>query len=497
MNRTSCHRVQRSNPSAEHGDRHDGDVSVLTQVMAVRNALQGRVQKHTRRRLLGAVTAFMVVIGGASVTSVLPAAGSDATVSTPRIVSGPDPLDSTCNIDPARRNGAKEPSLAVNPTNRKNLVTAWIQDQSDGIVAGWSMDGGRTWSTVIVPQKFCTGGPPDSQQYLSSFDPWLSFGPDGTLYLATTLTTGVGVPVDSAVVVNTSTDGGQSWSAPVFVFRTAGIADRTTMIADPSTPGRAYVAWIDNGIVTLSVTSDHGRNWSLPNVIYTPREAMLAAPHQLLVLPNGNLVAIIGETPASRPPAGPTTLLATISDDRGERWTTATTIALVADGTRPRFSSSGVTPDGTVYVAWRDGHGGIRIDYSKSTDGAETWGQPGTIAQVTESPKKLEPVMRVAHDGTLGVLFDDQRNDVFVDANGDRVDDDRMTDVWFRHSHDGGLSWQEAHVAGPFDETKAPNELGEYQGLAATHDGFTVAFTQTSPTVLQSDIFFAKIDASD
>jgi len=73
------------------------------------------------------------------------------------------------------------------------------------------------------------------------------------------------------------------------------------------------------------------------------------------------------------------------------------------------------------------------------------------------------------------------------------------TDVWFTQSSDGGASWRQAHLAGPFNLRAAPlgsHGLGEYQGLAAFGGrGFAAIFTLAAPLAKDgpTDIFFAKI----
>ena len=72
---------------------------------------------------------------------------------------------------------------AVNPIDPDNVVAFWQQDRwsdggSRGNVAGVSFDGGATWDIVPVPGiTDCTGGP-----WERASDPWVSFGPGGTLH---------------------------------------------------------------------------------------------------------------------------------------------------------------------------------------------------------------------------------------------------------------------------------------------------------------------------
>jgi hypothetical protein len=75
----------------------------------------------------------------------------------------------------------------------------------------------------------------------------------------------------------------------------------------------------------------------------------------------------------------------------------------------------------------------------------------------------------------------------------------------FRRSRDGGRTWRETPIGGPFDLRTAPYIppglnlpgyfLGEYQGLTAVTRGFLATFPQASPRAQQgmTDGFAARI----
>jgi hypothetical protein len=64
-------------------------------------------------------------------------------------------------------------------------------------------------------------------------------------------------------------------------------------------------------------------------------------------------------------------------------------------------------------------------------------------------------------------------------------DGELTTDHWIVHSHDGGDSWTEDHLAGPFDMHQAPYArgyfVGDYQGLDSQGAAFRPLFTLSSP----------------
>src|SRR5438034_9168386 len=76
-------------------------------------------------------------------------------------------------------NSEVEPWVDVNPTNPNNIVAFWQQDRwsdggSRGLVAGVSLHGGVSWTSVVLPGVSQRSG----ARLPRATDPWLSFGPD-------------------------------------------------------------------------------------------------------------------------------------------------------------------------------------------------------------------------------------------------------------------------------------------------------------------------------
>ncbi len=93
------------------------------------------------------------------------------------------------------------------------------------------------------------------------------------------------------------------------------------------------------------------------------------------------------------------------------------------------------------------------------------------------------PAVAVLRDGTIGVLWDDTRNDR-------KADKQLTTDVWLSRSADGGATWKQSHVAGPFDALTASETsstgvaghfLGDYQALVALPGAFGAVFAASKP----------------
>ncbi len=464
----------------------------------------------------------------------LTAAAHPNAVNGPRAVTDASPYPARCGVDLAQAgfgdrvdDTETEPSLAADPNDPRRLVTAWMQDLYQGYAAAVSRNGGSTWTASgIVPGiSACTGS-----EYEIAADPWLSIGPDGAVYLA-----GISLdlressprlPFRSRLQVSRSDDRGASWSEPAAVVAGTGrLHDKPALVADPARPGHAYIVWTEfltplgppaDGI-HFSRTSDGGATWSPSQRLDFPMPQG-AVPHGALVnvLPDGALLVV---TTMRAPNTGsdPHRIFAVRSLDQGATWSPARIVAEFP-ATRGRHStpwdapetgepidapewaiSAAVARDGTVYVTWTHARSPSTADIrlARSSDGGVTWAAPKTITG--RRARAFLPVVSVHRNGTVGVTYYDDRNDVLGDAP-------YSADFWFAHSHDQGATWNESHVAGPFDlrstlMRKIPIRgrfVGDYTGLVPVRGGFGAAFALGEPQakVGASDVFVARIHTS-
>jgi hypothetical protein len=153
---------------------------------------------------------------------------------------------------------------------------------------------------------------------------------------------------------------------------------------------------------------------------------------------------------------------------------------------------------GRLYVTWQDHadnpFGDDLILLSHSDDGGLTWSAPVKVNQTpasTFTDQAFEPAVHVNSNGVVAVSYYDFRNDV----SGDRR---LTTDHWIAHSHDGGATWTENHLGGPFDLHQAPYArgyfVGDYQGLDSQGTAFRPLFTLASPG---SDTAFPNSNPTD
>jgi hypothetical protein len=149
--------------------------------------------------------------------------------------------------------------------------------------------------------------------------------------------------------------------------------------------------------------------------------------------------------------------------------------------------------DGTLVAVWQDSRfsAGARdgIAFSVSLDAGSTWSAPVQINAVP-GVQALLPAVSIAADGTIGVLYYDMRNDTADPTT-------LLVDVWLTTTSDGGVTWSEHHVTGPFDFNAAPIAegglfVGDYQGLVSGGLGFTALFARTGSGLADRTSVFAS-----
>ena len=425
-----------------------------------------------------------------------------------------------------------EPTIAVDPRNADRLIGMWQQDRwssggAAGLVAGLSLDGGRTWSMHEPPFSHCTGGDAaNGGDYARTTDPWVSVAPDGTAYASALSFTGGSFAAgsSSAVLVSRSTDGGTTWAAPTTVIRDGAqfFNDKEAVTADPTDARYAYATWdrlapSGNGPTYFSRTSDGGATWEPARAIFDPGVNGQTLGNQVVVLSDGTVVDFF--TIIIAPPRAAATLELAIarSPDKGVTWSAPIVIAQMlsvgvsdpGSGTPVRdagdIGSIAAGPNGELAVVWQDGRfsGGARdgIAYAASSDGGSTWSAPLRI-NADPTVAAFIPIVHFDARGTLGVMYYDFREAGTVAASVTRPDA-VLTNLWLARSADG-REWTETRVAGPFALALAPRVpelfVGDYQGLTHSGDVFLPLFVQTNADAdanNRTDVFAARIGGAN
>ncbi|MCA1823513.1 MAG: sialidase family protein [Mycobacteriales bacterium] len=514
---------------------------------------------HRRTAVRSVAVAIVAVAAVALATAaVAPASAGDGSAAV--AISGSALVPASCPVADSQVGSEVEPRIEANPMDPKNLIAVWQQDRSrngsGSRAAGvaTSFDGGKTWAPALVPGFGCVGTTDDKVG-----DQWISFGPDGIAYISTLTVqnddTGTSVEDPQSVLVVTSGDGGRHWSPPSHVADLASI-DAPTITADPYRTKTAYVTWSHvewyansagaGGETTTQMfarTDDGGKSWSTPRVIAVtdlPFQQILNP--QILVPRAGTLVSLAVQQEYYYDTAGNAqrcfarqegdicgrvTVRSQTSTDGGASWSTPVAIAsgrlldeitdpdANADGQHQRVRSSwgwypfskAQSSDGHVYAAWinrdlvpkpLDGHK-AEIQVADSRDGGRTWLVRRVMALTSDA---WQPTIAVSDRGIIGLTW--------YDLSSDKVGEGGLsTDVWFASSRDGGLTWKQRRIGGPFDLRTAATAgnlsdsgrmffIGDYSGLTFTDTEFVAGFSQAQPaaTAGPSDIFAVRLPPS-
>jgi hypothetical protein len=424
----------------------------------------------------------------------------------------------------------------------------WSDGGSHGLVAAVSHNGGSGFALSEPHFSNCAGGTAaNGGNFGRSSDPWVSWAPNGDLWSislsfdATTARNGV---LAARMAHGTST-----WSEP-FVLKfdesRTGVPegnnfnDKESITADPTDPAGnlVYATW--DRFVSPSETAplpafenahafhepvwfDRTTNgaaaspsWEPAREIFDPGTQNGTISNQIVVTPNGTLVDGFYLFKTNQQMGG--NFIAVIrSTDKGVTWSKKAIIVSPDNAIgetdpepihcRPFITgnplctivrSDGVIEDlavdnsagphrGRIYVTWQDHldnpNGDDLIMLSHSDDGGLTWSAPVKVNQTpsgTLTDQAFEPAVHVNSNGVVAVTYYDFRNDVAGDGA-------LTTDYWIVHSHNGGATWTEDHLAGPFDLHQAPYArgyfVGDYQGLDAQSSVFRNLFTLANPSV--------------
>jgi hypothetical protein len=125
----------------------------------------------------------------------------------------------------------------------------------------------------------------------------------------------------------------------------------------------------------------------------------------------------------------------------------------VTTGTLVTTSTAAVaTPaNGTIRAATENGrHTDQPRGNEQSTDGGRHWSGPTVVATGGPNVQSYNHSVEVTEDSAVVLTYYD-------DATTSPGDGVATTDVWLRHSHSGGATWEpEQHLHGPFDHYDAP-----------------------------------------
>ena len=395
--------------------------------------------------------------------------------------------------------------------HQMSLMTDRLPPSGDELRSAYSMlrskDGGKTWSDPIVVSnrtELEEGAPFNDKNSLTA-DPYKRKFVYGTWQLLKDVlpTDDSAIPLQffySDTFFVRSKNKGTSWEPARAIYK---IRNDVTLLA---------AAGIDPAVTPIFGAQNIG--------------------HQIVVLPDGRLVNV-SQARFSIP--GPDFLERTIirSFDKGDTWEQtgkiipSTTVGGFVSFDGELFAASGGTignttrsagsiPDiavnrtnGHMYVVWQDvdpSFSFIGVFMSMSRDGGDTWTDHITVGGGDLTPEGFTsfaqlPAVHVADDGTVGVIFFDDRNDVacpdlsltnednpecFTVLPDGSVKAGPLDNDWFFKTYDPDLDFIAERRVTPesFDLRQAPIARGyfpgDYVNCSSTDNDFTCAFTRTN-----------------
>src|SRR3954464_10309031 len=434
----------------------------------------------------------------------------------------PDPANPGDAVDPiqdyTQADTQAEPSIAVNPANPRNVVTAYQEgrianggDATNGYAT--SFDGGQTWTYGELPAL--TTFPGQGGEFERASDAVVAFGPDNVVYansLVFDLNAGGGLR--SGMAVNVSKDGGRTWSKPVILQddRLGGLNDKNWIVVDNGAgaghhQGRVYVVW-DRVVPVVYDYCDHDcdqqSNWlpnlqTIPGLIF-PGQGIGAYP---LVMKDGSLGIALdtltdlgaptgGDEP--EPPPGSTEHVFLKAPNAGSTPYPAPLVFQPAfniaenrsNGTPAQRASDGlpaaaVDPStGTIYVVWDDGRFRTGSDkandavLSRSTDGGGTWSAPIRVNPGPTNDKVDHYNVTVAAAGGIVHVAYRQR-----DESGKAPLFSPDIDTYYQESRDGGKTFGDPlrvnveHSKALYDAFSRDGSFEGDYNQTATQSGYT------------------------
>jgi uncharacterized repeat protein (TIGR01451 family) len=377
-----------------------------------------------------------------------------------------------------------ETTIAINPTNPRNLVAGSITNETGigqcGAYA--STDRGKTWSHQVMPNApgFTFGG-----------DPIVGFDLNGTAYfLCLNLNRDAsGNAIQHTQYVFRSTDGGQTWVGPVLAIGTAmaNTDDKGHLAVDDhaTSPfvGNVYVAntRLNTGKIRFARSIDSGQSF-LPD--QPVNDSDIGFPANIAVGADG-AVYVSWAREVTGSPGQSVAIMIDKSTDGGA------TFGALTGGTDHQIKAGGVVDGGEVralplrgngspnlgtnpfaanivYAVWAEDAPGIDdsdVMFSRSVDGGNTWQPPirvnHDVNPAGEFFSQFWPTMAVdPADGEIDIAWYSDENDP------NRADGTPLIDLYFASSTDGGLSF------GPSLRVSSPSTIpvgffGDYIGIDA------------------------------
>jgi hypothetical protein len=246
------------------------------------------------------------------------------------------------------------------------IVTAFqagrmVDGGASGIGFATSRDAGKHWRSGFLPSLTTESRP--AGEAPSASDPAVAYDAQhGTWLVATVAESGFRVHV----LVSRSRDG-VTWGAPVVAAGDPEDADKEWVACDNGSlspfRGRCYLSYLDvrSSEIRTRISTNGGQTWSAPVVSVPNSELGFENGAQPVVQPDGTLVVVYDLAAGGAHYADPAAnqIQAVRSTDGGRTFGAPVTVARVQEeevrGIRaPTLPGAGVDAGGTIYVVWGD-----------------------------------------------------------------------------------------------------------------------------------------------
>lgn len=460
------------------------------------------VRSRGVRLIAGAIA--LVVVGAAFLVVTLATASPNPQVASNALLSAAGPNAIVSAND--------SPTVVRNPANANNIV---VTDRIDrpGYDAGvhWTRDGGSTWSSTQLPL-------PAGRD--RRYGPDAAFTTDGTLYVIYVNLEGSGNDPQELWLAR-SNDGGATFQGPYPI--TGRYAFQARIAVDAS--GAVYVTYLhatEVGLLTIpgpseilmQKSSDHGQTFTSPVQVSDQSRPHVGAATPVITS-DGSLAVMYEDFKGDARdylnlpgPAweSPFALVLTRSANHGQSFGAGQEIdnGLLPSGRflvyLPVIPSITPGPTDTLYATWADARSGAdRVYLRKSSDGGQTWQPAVTVSSgITDSSVSAWlPAVSVAPNGRVDVLY----------YQGHRNTGDNLIRAYLATSRDGSSFTTVVASTQPFlssigpatGPSYLPPDMGSKLGIDSDNSGAVAAWTdarQGTPDTGRQDIGFASATIS-
>jgi hypothetical protein len=411
-----------------------------------------------------------------------------------------------------------------------NVVTGY--NDSSAILATLLAGGGLSFSGVSHSedggQSFTDLGyldPGASQFNFLVGNPSVACGDASHFYYASMFGTAIQksprkIVFKEAIAINTSSDGGRTWSTPAaaVLMNGSNILQRESLAVDPSNPQHLYISFTNldfniartgscagdtQMLVELVSSADGGNTWGKPRIIkrICNNSGNAVNGSHVAVAPSGDVyVAYLFFDNVD----GRELIQVRRSTNHGNSFRVpvdvATVIPVGGDGQMQGLFDGNQYPSlavdrsnsntrGTIYIAWNDGRNRSQPDifagsgvynfadvfFVKSTDLGHHWSNPVGVSPAAPdaSRDQFMPGVAVDSTGRLSVCYSDRRNDPQNDAIDHYCSVSQDAGATFQDLRLTDTSWSPSHFT---DLVLKTGYMQDYDGVSPDWTGVNSGF---------------------